>query len=80
MGKYFFTGSEKDYISSFHNTLLGKYNEIMKSDMEFDTYINPYINSNAGKYLPSSVLQIIKVLKTFMHGINNKRKIHNNNQ
>lgn len=26
--EHYFTGSEKDYISSFHNTLLGKYNEI----------------------------------------------------
>lgn len=76
---HYFTGSEMDFISSFHRTLDALYKKIMNSDVEFGGKDKLYVPSKAGGYLPLDYHQTIDDSVPFIKNIKNLRASHNKN-
>lgn len=74
---HYFTGSEMDYICSFHKALTTLYQNIMNSDVEFSAENKLYIPSKAGEYLPLDYYRTINDNTLFIKNIKNIRVSHN---
>lgn len=74
---HYFTGSEMDYICSFHKALTTLYQNIMNSDVEFSGENKLYVPSKAGEYLPLDYCQKIDNNTLFFKNIMNIKVSHN---